>query len=136
MTTKQMLALIMTELESTIPSELASAGLEHFDEYLAKNPIRANDKELCIYLDQRSNDGEIESVSFIVQAQLYRVGDTEKASEYFDIIYDAILGISPKVVGFVYLDSVEGDQFPIQKETSTVILSYAVSYSKELDDCD
>ena len=78
----------------------------------------------------------MESVSFIVQAQLYRIGDTEKASEYFDIIYDAILGISPKVVGFVYLDSVEGDQFPIQKETSTVILSYAVSYSKELDDCD
>jgi len=137
MSIKADLHTLITRLEEVVSPVLILAGLPDFDEYLSRNPKRDNDRELCIYVDNKVYDTQNESESFILQVQLYRVTDTEQASEYLDIIYDAIINeLKPELIGYNILDSVEANQYPMQKETATVFLIFNIAYIKLLDDCD
>jgi hypothetical protein len=134
MTPVQRTAAIKTVFSTGLPALLSTAGLEDFDEYLNKSPLRSNDKELCVYIDFDDNGTDTKTFGVMIQAQLY--GD-DQVQEYHSVIMPFIEQfITADVVGYQTRMNISSDVFPMEPNGSSAFVFYMVSFESQIDDCE
>lgn len=134
MTAIEKTAAIRDLLSAGLPALLATALLDNFAEYLNKSPKRADDLEICVYIDLDDNDTDTSSFGVIIQAQIY---GKDEVQEYHSVIMPFLEeNLTADVVDMAVRLSIKGDPWPMDIKTSTAFIYYSVLFQSELDDCD
>lgn len=133
MTPVERTAAIKNLLSANLPTLLTTALLDDFDEYLNKSPLRADDKEISVYIDTDDNSTDNLFFSVIIQCQLN--GD-DQVQEYHSVIMPFLEeNLKAEVVGFTSRTNISADIWPIDHTRSTAFIYYNVSFESFLDDC-
>jgi hypothetical protein len=120
-------------LENNLPPLLATAGLDNFDVYQNKAPLRSTDLEMTVIVDYDEDDVDLYRFGVLIAAQLY---GKDQAQEYHSIIMEFLREfLTGSVVGIMERNSIKGDPWPIDLN-STSFCFYEVGFSEPLDKCD
>jgi len=125
---------LVTDFEDSLPALLVAAGINDFTEYV-KGPSRQhNQQSLCFYIDEGSPDIEEDSISIIIQAQLYGI-DYDDSLKYLDVVKDFIFDYDPENIGYIIRRSFTYEHLPIEQKKTTFIF-FNIEYTETLDSCD
>jgi len=120
-------------LAAGLPSLLATASLDNFDEYLNKSPLRIDDKELCVYIDFDDNTTDNKDFGVIIQTQL---NGEDQVQEYHSVIMPFIeSNLKGSTIGMVERVSIKSNVWPIDKHGTSYIY-YEIEFTDMLDKCD
>lgn len=134
MTAIEKTAAIRDLLSANIPGLLAGIGLDDFDEYLNKSPLRSDDKEICVYIDLETNDVDLTRFAVLIQAQIYK---KDQVQEYHSVIMPFLEdNLDGNVVEMEQRQSIDADIYPLDISSSTSFVFYSVVFETNLDDCD
>jgi hypothetical protein len=133
MTPVEITQLIADTMAAGLPSKLTTAGLENFAVYQNKIPNKADDLEVCVYLDYDDDDTDQAVLGILIQIQLYAKDENQ---EYHSVINPFLKkNITPELVGFETRQFIKSDHFPMDNNGSAFIF-YKIEFSKNLTDCD
>lgn len=134
MTPVQKTAAIRDLLSANLPDLLSTAGLDNFDEYRNKSPLRSDDNEICTYIITDDNEVNNDSFGVIIRAQIY---GKDLDQEYHSVIKPFLESdLTGSVVGMTQRTSIKSDLYPMEINGSTAYILYSVIFDSELDDCD
>ena len=133
MTPIERTATIRDEAQSRLPALLAGAGLDDFDEYLNKSPLRSDDKEFCVYIDSDDNTTESRTFTVVVQCQIFK---KDQAQDYHSVIMPFIEEyITAELIDYEYRDAIRSELWPMDNR-STSFIFYGIVFISDSDDCD
>ena len=135
-TTVQIKDAIRAHLEAVVPPLLVGAGLSPFDAIAGETPYDQEQRLLCVYLAEGSDDTAIARESFIVHGQL--PGEMYP-DQYHDIIYEqGLKTFDPASVGADTKALTWQVWYPGEPTdgAGASFCIYEVSISNELDDCE
>lgn len=134
MTPIEQTAAIRDLLSANLPVLLGTAGLDDFDEYLNKSPLRAEDLEIAVYIDLDDNDVNTKMFQVIIQVQLNKKAEIQ---EYHSVIMpfleEFLIG---SVVDMTQRMHIKSDLWPMDVNGGSSFGFYEVRFETELDDCD
>jgi len=117
-----------------LPPLLGTAGLDDFDEYINRPPLRSNDNEFTVYVADMTNSTARGAFIVVFQIQLH---GQDKGQEYNDVIWPWLEEkVVASVVGFQERDELSGELWPMGRETQNVFNYYDIVFVNDLDDCD
>ena len=132
MTPVQRTQSIIDLVSANLPALLATAGLDDFDAYRNKSPLKSDDKEFCVYIDVDDDNTDSQSFGAIIQVQLF---GKDEADEYHSVIMPFLREfLTPAIVGYDIRESIETDVWPMDSKGSFIY--YNVKFTKENSDCD
>lgn len=132
MTPKEKVTAIKNLLETNLPGVLSAAGLDDFEDYLAKQPNDSNKRQSGTYIFQDDDTTDTERTGFVLHFQLPRKFD---ALEYHDAIYPYLQeSLVPSVVDLDIREGIETDIL-YADNSGTSIIGYFVIFTEDLDDC-
>ena len=134
MTDVQKTEAIKDKLEADLPALLSAAGLDDFDEYNNKSPLRSDDNEICVYINGGQNDVVSNNFAVIVQIQL---SGKDLIDEYHSIVKDYMLeNITADIVDMVERVNFIYDIWPYDVHSNNTFAYYEITFEDKLDDCD
>lgn len=130
----EILTQLRTDLAADIPVLLSNESLTDFAEYEIGPSRDPSLIGLYIYFDIGNFDAEMNSLSLIIQLQLHEIAQLT-AAKYAKVVYKYLISYNPANLGFVYLESLEFDNWPIEQNSSGFV--YLIpTWQEELDSCD
>ncbi len=133
-TIKEILEKLKLDLETDIPDILYSNDLDNFSVYHIGGSKNPKELGLFIYQDRTTLDAVNNTLSLIIQLQLYQKTEIESA-EYQDILTGYMRDYDPDNLGMTMLNSIETDCWPIE-QTGTTFIYLILNYIENLDSCD
>ena len=128
------LTILHAAISANIPALLAGESLTDFSVYKIGGSRNAKETGLFVYQDELGIAYDRESISIILQLQLYNV-DGITAAKYTDIVSEYIRDYAPDNIGLDMLDQITIDSWPID-QTATTFVYMNCTWSSELDSCD
>ncbi len=118
---------------ANLPALLGTAGLDDFDAYRNKTPLKSDDKEFCVYIDIDDDDTDSQAFGAIIQVQL---SGKDEADEYHSVIMPFLRAeLTASVVDYTVRESIKSDIWPMDNKGVSFIY-YFVTFTIENDDCD
>lgn len=116
-----------------LPALLLGAGLSDLAEYRNKTPVKSDDLEFCVYIEQDADTTDFEVFQILIQVQLH---GSDKDQEYHSVIMPWLKEvITARFVEFEIRDSITSDLWPMDMRGSAFIFYY-LHFNNSLDDCD
>ncbi len=133
MTTNEKLTIIRNKAAADLPALLAAVPVPDFQTYLIGPPDDAEKRQLSFYLDKTTDSADREDFNILVQGQLHGVLSIP-ANEYYDIVRSFMKSFDPSLIGMQIRGEIDGDMFPLDENSSPVIL-ISVEFQDMVDDC-
>ncbi|HQO00686.1 MAG TPA: hypothetical protein PLI62_00345 [Spirochaetota bacterium] len=132
---KEIINTIGAAIEDQLPAILSPLGLADFKEYVY-GPPRDDKKSTCavMYDPLLSIDVVEARIPILFYLQLYEI-DYETALLYCSAIQNFISGYDAHKIGMLYVDALNIDIIPIERERSTLCY-VSVTFVNPKDSCD
>jgi len=132
---KNILDTIGADAEDAMPAIVATLGISNFPEYCF-GPPRDDKKSTCavMYDPLLSIDVVEARIPILFYLQLYEI-DYETALLYCSAIQNFISGYDAHKIGMLYVDALNIDIIPIERERSTLCY-VSVTFVNPKDSCD
>jgi len=128
------LETLKDELELLLPDMLDEEGLDDFAIYHIGTSREPKEKGLFIYQNQAKYSYIEETLSFIIQLQLFSVNELESA-KYTDVVKEFFKKFNSSKIGYTELDEIDIDAYyDVDSRVSFVFL--IPTWKEMLDDCD
>jgi hypothetical protein len=128
------LTILKSSAETDLPSLLISAALENFAVYHVGPSRNAKEIGLFIYQDNSNMAYDRETISVMVQLQLYNISGLD-AAKYTDIVSEYFRDYEPANIECDMLQMLDVDSWPLD-ENSTSYVYITCTWTSELDSCD
>lgn len=125
---------IHADLQANIPALLYDNDLADFSVYKIGGSRNAKETGLFVYQDEIGISYDRESISIILQLQLFNV-DGIAAAQYTDVVSEYIRDYNTQNIGMDLLDEIKIDSWPIDQNATTFVYINC-AWSASLDSCD
>jgi hypothetical protein len=128
------LTILQADLSAALPALITAAGLTDFEVYKIGGSRNAKQIGLFIYHDDLNITYDQETVTIIVQLQLYNI-DGLPSAQYTDIVSEYLRDYEPGRIECDLLQGMSIDTWPLD-QNSTTFVYLTCTWTSELDSCD
>ena len=134
MTEIEKLSAVYAAVQSAIPSALADAGIDDFEDYLDDTPSDDGRRQFGVWLADAEDQLDEESTSFWMQAQLPGIHDPKF---HVSAIWAALKSaLKPSIIHMIDREMTYVAWYPGEKPKtgSSSIIDFEVRFTRPLDD--